>query len=328
MNILLKALAALALTCIAASASATSYSGITIFGDSMSDTGNWYVTTGGTFPATPYYQGRFSNGLVWVDHLAGALGSQAVPSLMPGGNNYAWGDARTGLNGDPVALPLNVLTQTASVWAPSLAGPADPNRLYVLVGGVNDMRDARSTFQGATEADQQGRQAAAEAAVANLAASLDVLAGAGAKHVLVANMGDLGRTPEAMFLNLAASSSDASSRFNTQMPGLVAHGQNLGLNMMLLDVAGLSNAIFNDALKNGGVTYGITNVSTPCAPFPGNVGIPCDVSGFSDALHPSARAHEWLGFAAVQVAAIPEPQIYVLMALGLGLLAWRVRRLA
>jgi phospholipase/lecithinase/hemolysin len=73
--------------------------------------------------------------------------------------------------------------------------------------------------------------------------------------------------------------------------------------------------IRNDALNNGGAVYGITNVFTPCGTFQGSFGISCNVSQFSDALHPSARAHALVGAAAVAV--VPEPATYGLMALGL-----------
>ena len=42
--------------------------GITIFGDSLSDNGNAFKATGGAIPASPpYFNGRFSNGPVWVE---------------------------------------------------------------------------------------------------------------------------------------------------------------------------------------------------------------------------------------------------------------------
>ena len=191
------------------SASAVSYSGITIFGDSLSDTGNIFAATGGALPTAPYFAGRFSEGAVWTDYLAGSLGYTATASLM-GGQNYAFGGARTGSDTNPPGL----LAQTAGLWAPTVAGAADPDRLYVLVGGGNDMRDARTAFQGNTVADEAGRQAAAELAAFQLTQSLGVLAANGAKTVLIGNLPDLGRTPEAVALGLVAPSTDATNRFN------------------------------------------------------------------------------------------------------------------
>lgn len=39
-------------------------------GDSFSDTGNLYALTGQRYPPPPYYEGRFSNGPLWIEHLA------------------------------------------------------------------------------------------------------------------------------------------------------------------------------------------------------------------------------------------------------------------
>ena len=300
-----------------------SYSGITIFGDSLSDTGNIFLATGGTLPTAPYFAGRFSDGAIWTDVLAGGLGFSAVPSLM-GGQNYAFGGARTGSSDSPPGL----LAQTAGIWAPSVAGAADPNRLYVLVGGGNDMRDARTAFQTNSAIDQAGRQAAAELAAFQLTQSLGVLAANGAHTVLIGNLPDLGRTPEAVGLGLVAASTDATNRFNALMPTVIAAGEAMGLSMRFIDLAGVANSIFLDASLNGGATYGITNVSTPCGTFQYSIGIACSTSAFSDALHPSARAHQLMGEAALRVVAVPEPESYALMAAGLAVLVWRVRRRA
>jgi len=198
-----------------------------------------------------------------------------------------------------------VLAQIGGLWAP--ANPlADPNALYVIAAGGNDMRDARSAYTTNSAADQAGRQAAAAAAANNLAVGLALLASKGAKNILLANLPDLGLTPEAALLGLQSASSDASARFNAQIAALeVLAETNLGLDVRLLDLAGIGLAIFNDALNNGGAKFGITNVFTPCGSFPGSIGISCSVSAFSDALHPSARTHAIFGLAALQ--AVPEP---------------------
>ena len=70
--------------------------GVVVFGDSLSDTGNLFAATGGTNPIPPYFNGRFSNGPVWVETLAASLGLPVNPSLL-GGTNYAFAGAVTGL---------------------------------------------------------------------------------------------------------------------------------------------------------------------------------------------------------------------------------------
>ncbi len=304
------------------SVSASAYSGITIFGDSLSDTGNVFAATGFSFPPPPYFAGRFSNGPVWVETLASGMGfgAQSTASFL-GGNNYAFGGAR--MNGtSPVP---GLLQQMGGLWAPTHPA-ADPNALYVVVGGGNDMRDARAAFATASAADQAGRQGAAQAAVDNLIAGLGFLASRGAKEVLISNLPDLGGTPEAVGLGLQYASSDATQRFNALMGTVLAAGASFGLNMHFLDMADVLADVLDDAQNNGGAQYGITNVFTPCGAFQGSIGISCDVSAFSDALHPTARAHQLLGQAALR--AIPEPQTLALMVLCLGMLALRARRQA
>lgn len=303
---------------------ASAFSGITIFGDSLSDTGNVYAASGFTFPPPPYFFGRFSNGPVWVETLAGGLGysAQSTASFL-GGNNYAFGGARMN---DTVPVP-GVLQQMVGLWAPSHP-MADPNALYVVVGGGNDMRDARSDFQTASAADQAGRQAAAELAAGNLISGLGFLASRDAKEILISNLPDLGESIEAINLGLQYSSTDVTQRFNGLMGSVLAAGASFGLNMHFLDMYGTVQAVRNDALTNGGAVYGITNLTTPCGAFAGSIGISCDISAFSDDLHPSARAHRLIGEAALLAVAVPEPATYALMALGLGVVALRARRRA
>jgi len=305
---------------LAAAGGAQAYSNAYYFGDSLSDTGNIFAVTGGATPAAPYFNGRFSDGPVWVEQLGARLGLPLsdTASLM-GGNNYAFGGART--NGGSIP---SLLAQVGGFTNP--VGSLDPNALYVVVAGGNDMRDARSAFPTMDAAGAAGRLAAAQAAAGNIRTALQMLAADGARHVLVANLPDLGGTPEAFGLGLVAPSSDVSAQFNAQFGGVLSFGQGLGLTMNFLDMAGLSTAIRNDALFNGGATYGLTNALTPCGTFQGSVGISCSVSLFSDALHPSAAAHLILGNAAA--ALVPEPETYAMMLLGLAAVAAATRRRA
>lgn len=300
-------------------AQAGPYSNMYVFGDSLSDTGNLASTLpGGALPA-PFDPGRVSNGLIWIDHLATGLGlnAGAVPSVL-GGNNYAWAGARTGT----ALTPPGVLAQVGGIYLPSKGGVSDPNALYVVVGGGNDMRDARTAFTGTSAADDLGRQTAAQAAINNLFLSLGALAQSGAKHVLLANLPDLGFTPEAIFGGTSAASTDASNRFNALIAGLeVSAEAAFGLDIDVLDLRGIGLAVLADATGNNGGVYGITNASLPCfAP-----GAPsCAVSAFSDSLHPTARLHAIFGQEALRLVPEPASAVLVLVALG-GLVAQRRR---
>ncbi len=290
------------------------YTQMVVFGDSLSDTGNLSILTGGAQPPAgqPYFNGRFSDGPLWVETLATGLGltGNANPYLV-GGNNYAFAGARSGTGNAPPGL----LAQVGGIWGPGHA-TADVNALYVVVAGGNDLRDARSA-PGNTAAT---RQAAAAAAANNVFTAVGALATKGAKHVLISNLPDLGATPEAALLGVTAESTDVTNRFNLIMSTFesILEGAFAGLDVDFLDMAGIGAAVRADALQNGGATFGITNALAPCAGFAFSNGASCAVSLFSDALHPSARAHQLLGQAALRL--VPEPGTPMLVLLALSAL--------
>lgn len=326
-----------ALVSVSLSAQAGPFSNLFVFGDSLSDTGNISILSGGTFPPPPYSAGRFSDGPVWVETFAAGLGlaGQVNPALA-GGTNYAFGGARTGAFA-PVGDPPGVLAQVAGWGGGLVATPmsADPNALYVVVGGGNDMRDARSN----ASLNDLGREAAAQAAINNLASAIAYLAASGAKNVLISTLPDLGATPEAAFLGLTTVSTQVSGYFNALVPSLRAlEGVFTGLNIELLDMAGVAENV-----RLNKEAFGVTNTSLPCNGFafsggvgpvgPGGelvpesfVGASCANSLFSDALHPSAYAHLLIGQAALAVYGIPLPGTLALMGLALVVLVGVQRR--
>ncbi|MEN9539617.1 MAG: hypothetical protein RLZZ126_1852 [Pseudomonadota bacterium] len=322
-------------------AQAGPYSSIYVFGDSLSDTGNLALTSpGGVLPQFggfqgPYYSGPFqqlSNGPVWVNHLAAGLGlpaTQALPFLV-GGNNYAFAGARTDASFSvPQFIPPGMHLQLG-MWnfggaafglSPTPAhAVADPAALYVVIGGGNDMRDARSA-PGATQASID---VAADIAVANLAYTVGALANLGAKNVLISTLPDLGMTPEAIGEGLVTLSSAASAAFNARVAQILAlEGVFAGLDVDLMDMAGALQPVVADP-----DSFGITNTTLPCAGFIGSAGTACSESIFSDILHPSARMHELIAQEALEALGIPEPESLALVALALLAVVATTRRRA
>jgi outer membrane lipase/esterase len=316
------------------SAQAGPFSGLYIFGDSLSDTGNVSIATGGVAPGTgdipgivqPYAPGRYSNGPLWVETFASGLGLSVAPALA-GGNNFAFAGARTGVSG--AGEPLGVLSQAVGLWGLGSLVPnptrADPHALYVVVAGGNDMRDAR-LLPTAGE-----RQAAALAAVNNLAQTIGYLAASGARNVLISTLPDLGATPEALFLGKQAASTEVSNLFNMLVQGLFGLEKMYGgLDIELLDMAGVAAFV-----RDNKELYGVTNTGLPCNGFAGSgplgpdgtfVGADCDASLFSDGLHPSALAHRLIGEAALAVYGVPLPGTLALMVLALAMLVLVQRR--
>ncbi len=132
----------LVLSPIAAQAANPTFSNIYVFGDSYNDVGNLFIGSGGTVPGAPYYKGRFSNGPLWIEHIGNTWGIPITPSLA-GGNDYAFGGAEVTADvpvGGGKFIP-SVPHQVAQ-YLLDHKGKADPNALYILEGGGNDIIDA------------------------------------------------------------------------------------------------------------------------------------------------------------------------------------------
>jgi phospholipase/lecithinase/hemolysin len=205
------------------------------------------------------------------------------------GNNYAIAGARTGTTGaiDSIGIPTGIQVQT--YYYLSQAHTADPNSLYVLFGGANDVRDAAKLAQ------PQRDQAAVNAAY-NLTSSLQLLGSAGARNFLVLNLPNIGHTPEAQLeLNNAAAATAATQYFNAALSLYLGAITVPGEHLFTFDTYSLFEALYQDAL-NGGQFTGITNATTPCfAGFAGSTGSDCSKAIFSDDLHPTGIMHALLG---------------------------------
>jgi phospholipase/lecithinase/hemolysin len=177
----------LVLSTVAAQATNPKFSAIYVFGDSYCDVGNLFLADGGTFPISPpYFHGRFSNGLLWDEHVAGSLGLPLTPSLA-GGTDYAWGgafvtaDQPLGSGAVIPSVPHQVLQYLAQH-----GGKADPNALYIIEGGGNDIIDATG-----------GSPQQLAFHIANgIEASEILLRQAGARNFLVPLLFDLATVPE------------------------------------------------------------------------------------------------------------------------------------
>ncbi len=165
------------------------FSALYVFGDSLSDPGNTWALRHETasapyapIPKFPYDSRRFSNGKTWVEILAKELGTKrgGKPAYKKSKNgNYAVAGARAqGTNevkptfGDQVARYLG-----------TAHGVADPNALYVVQFGGNDIRDALETAQSGGDPF-----AVIGGAMQALAYNITLLSNAGAKKFLVGNI--------------------------------------------------------------------------------------------------------------------------------------------
>lgn len=353
------------------------YSGLVIFGDSISDTGNVRSLTIAsqatanpqpTFPNFLGAPGRFSDGPVWTEYLAAGLGfaSSANPSnllfdgvgVIPigaqGGQNFAYGGARTGLGGSAGATTglrgqLVAWDNSASILGGGpLTRSADPDALYVVMAGANDLRDIRTANPNSGLANELARAAAASGIAQSVIGAVGLLANAGARHFLISSLSDLGLTPEAANANILTpnfvnASREVTLSFNSALAaGAVGFeagfnaANSVDLDIRTLDFFGLVNRVAADA-ANGGPLFGITNITAPCITqgpssgqffFPDASAVACNVAAYSDDLHPSGASQALLGELAVQtaLAPVPEPTEYAMLIAGLLLIGGLRRR--
>ncbi|HEY0778811.1 MAG TPA: SGNH/GDSL hydrolase family protein [Gemmatirosa sp.] len=302
------------------------FTSLTFFGDSYSDTGNAYLLTLGLEPPSPpYATGRFSNGPIWVDYFAQALGrpSGATPAFLTraASGDYAVASART--TGSLISTQAQIGSYLSRLGT-TPGTVTDPTGLYALFAGGDDLRDAGSIADAAT------RQAAAATAARNVVTQAGLLAASGARDVLLFSLPSLGATPEAQGIaGRPAIDDQLASTFDaTLAAGLAGLHHAYGATTFFdFRLDNLFANILHDA-ANGGSLYGLTNVSTPClGPPVGPAGAPsCNVSVFADSLHPTTRTDQLIAQAAARyvttgqnVTPTPEPTAGWLV--GIGVLA-------
>jgi len=274
---------------VAANATTRAYSAIYVFGDSYCDVGNVFIATGGAKPAAPYFSGRFSDGPLWVDHLASARNLPMLPALA-GGTDYAFGGAHvTGPVPTPPFGTLPSVPQQVLLYLSQHGGKADPNALYIIEGGGNDIVDAA----GVGSPQQLGFQIALGISTAEL-----ILRRAGAKNFFIPNLIDISLLPVGK-LN-AAFAHQASLSANKSLDDLLFIEQLLqGIRIRRADVFGLFRSVEADSTH-----FGFTNIAIPC--FDG-VNPPCadpDHGLFWDVYHPTVFGHSF--FAVLAEAALSQ----------------------
>jgi thermolabile hemolysin len=236
---------------------------IVVFGDSLSDDGNYIL-----FPDQPepdpdrYWQGRFSNGPVWVEYLA-------MPQRLDAPlTNRAFGGAETSSE-----LPPGLLEQ---VWFYILEGdpPFSRDTLFVVwIGGNDHLNSGRG----------------AQAAVENIEEALEALIDFGARHLLVLNLPDLGVIPDTLGTEEAAPATQFTLDFNAALGSLLDRLSQAHPSVAVyeFDAYGLSLEVASNPQA-----FGFVNATEPSP----NFGVDFEPSGhvFWDDKHPTTHMHELL----------------------------------
>lgn len=293
---------------------------IVVFGDSLSDPGNAFALNGGQIvappdygmttlseliqliPEAPYATRRFSNGVTWIELLAGTIGlgssvKPAVAGALLGtddgrASNYAVGGA-TAAN---IGVSQFHLGAQVDLFLSDVRGKAPSGALYVIAIGGNDIRAALGfALMGGDP------MVVIDAAMASLRHNIeDKLHAAGARKFLIWNAPDLGRTPALQRLNagapgIAGLATGLSATYNQKLQGVL---QGLG---GLTDIAIVPFNAFGllEPIQEHPRRFGLVDATTAC--IQPNVGplfrcLQPDRHFFWDGIHPTRAGHAIIAF--------------------------------
>ena len=263
----------------------TAFSKLVVFGDSLNDTGNLLRLAQGTHTVLPsdliLTNGRQTNGPVWVEYLAEDLGleNKIINSAVIGAMTKSTLEFPTGnvwSENIPKLEHTDVFSQVTR-YAHDSHNHADRCALYILEGGANDFP----------------RVANPGVIVTNLIASLAALESIGARHILLVNLPDIGKTPrvilaERLGLIPAGSGgfySDVSAQLNQALVGAVALATAPDVTITFADAYGFMNKV-----EAAPATFDLFEAQLPWLKF--GAGSDPDEWLFWDDLHPTTRGHE------------------------------------
>ena len=280
------------------------YSKLVVFGDSLSDPGNAFALTGkvsvrpfSLIPDAPYAIGgmHFTNGKTWAEVLAKDLHLPSGPAFRNPVlfTNYAVGGARarsvTGAD----------LTDQVNLYMGAHNNTADPNALYVILIGGNDIRDAIVAFQADTTGTTSGQ--ILKAALTSVADNIQTLAASGAHNFLIGNAPNLALVPAILEQGTLAQffAQMWSVQYNTGLDGTVnTLSEAFSLNAAHLDLFSLLQSLVDKPKQ-----LGLRDVSDSCITPDVIVHAICrdpDDYLFWDGIHPTHTVHVFLANKALQ----------------------------
>lgn len=268
------------------------FSKIVMFGDSLSDNGNLYHYMKQHMPQSPpYFQGRFSNGPVWVERLAEKYApTQAASFLL----DYAFGGAGIAATEEEEEDVIFTLKHEVDSYLLAHQDRADPHHLFMIWIGSNNYLNL-----------PLDRDETVAMVVKGIVNSAQRLVEKGAKQVVIFNLPDLGQSPFAR----ATNTTDALTQYTIQHNQLLKQRimeqmhQDSTVKWVYVDV----NAWLNEAIASP-AQFGFTQTTDACLPFVPASSIlnmtaqtttltdkppsSCEGYLFFDAVHPSAQAHQ------------------------------------
>ncbi len=313
--------AALAIT--AGSVSATTYSdpftSYFAFGDSLTDDGKFGEL------APPSFEGRFSNGITYAEHIASDFAAEGKASA-----NFALGGATAGPDNTNIpefpatALPFATFGAQINTFSGLPAPfPVGDNPLISVLFGANDLLQNLGT--SATVGED-----AADAVTANIAAIAAL--GDQFDDFVVSNLPDLSLTPLFSMSPFAPVAQATTFAFNQRLAANLEVLRGDGLNIVEVDL----DAFLRDILADPG-SIGVTNTTDACTPSiqvftpldncvfdPTTGALDLSIADdflFSDSIHPNRLAQAAFADevrAALSPAAVPLPASLPLLMAGIA----------
>ena len=236
----LQIVAAVAASLVCASASAQ-FSNAYVFGDSLADAGQY----GARFTTNP--------GLAFPMYLTQRYGITVTPSFA-GGTDFAQGGARVNSPNLTISPPVPDFSVAQQVGLLLSKGSLDPNALYQIDGGANDILTLVSQL-GAGQISQAQLQGGVVQAAIDLTTQVARLQAGGARYIVVYNLPDVGKTPYAAAIGAQADATVISALFNSTLNGGIGNAK---LNVIQVNTF----ALLNEIVANP-AAYGFTNISIP-----------------------------------------------------------------
>lgn len=205
---------------------------IIVFGDGLSDMGRWGQLTNFKYPPVDagFYESRWTNGKVWVEHFADELNIKLTLN-----ENFAMGGATTGYYN--INEPLRrVLQLDSTIKLNGMLGQVadyisanpiiDEKILFTLWAGGHDIGSFLDYGQPDLEKyppSENYRQAVA------------LLVNAGAKHILIGTMPDMGYTPIYFGTELQTKASNLCAELNNGIEKIFSLYKSSDVNLIKID---------------------------------------------------------------------------------------------
>ncbi|TRW18408.1 SGNH/GDSL hydrolase family protein [Glacieibacterium frigidum] len=284
-----------------------------VFGDSFTDSGNANIGTGGAAAnaAQGYFQGRFGDGYNFADFISKRLTGEYATPFLAGGDNFSVGGARAG--GDSMSGPFVVpgLPSQRTFYASKYGNFVDPNGLYIINFGNNDVNAIQSGDIGGLTVPQYSA-----AYVTNIVQTIGLLNAGGATRIVILGV------PNPDEVEGQALQAQLDAALDLIEPSLTA------------DLTRFDFFAFFNALRASPQSYGLTadvDFTTPCLAARPVINGSVDCTGFFsfDGIHVTEPVQFEIARAVLTQAGlptVPEPGTWALMIIGFGMTGLAVRR--